>query len=533
VSVALIVAAVAALAQGAGAGAARPAADGAYDLVIRGGRVIDGSGNPWIAADVGVRGGRVAAVGRLEEARASATIDARGRVVAPGFIDVHTHLEDKLESRPTADNFVADGVTTAVTGNCGASKTDLAAWAATLRRAGGVSLNVASLVGHNSVRRAVMGMAMREPTADEARRMEALVEAAMRAGAVGLSTGLIYTPGTYAKTAEIAALARVAGRGGGVYVSHIRNEGDAVLLAIDEALSIGREAGLPVHISHFKIANKRLWGGSAETLARVESARRDGLDVTIDQYPYAASSTSLQVLLPAWALEGGADKLKERLADAALRKKIAAEMKDTIRRRNGRERLDYVVVAQCTWDRTLEGKSVAQINRERRRRPRLEDEIQTVLDVVAGGPASAVYHSMDERDVERILRHPHTMVASDGGVQEPDVGVPHPRSYGTNARVLARFVRDKNLLRLEEAVRRMTSLPAQRFGLHDRGLLRPGHSADIVVFDEHAVADRATFEKPHAYAEGFSHVLVAGEVVWQEGRHTGRRPGKILFGATE
>jgi N-acyl-D-amino-acid deacylase len=498
-----------------------------YDLIVRGGRVLDGAGNPWYVADVGIRAGRIAAVGRLGQATAARTLDATGLVVAPGFVDVHAHVESNLRTRPTADNFLLDGVTTLVTGNCGGSEVDLPRFFADLR-AGGLSPNLATLIGHNSVRRTAMGTEQRAPRAEEMARMEALVDEAMRAGAVGLSTGLIYVPGTYADTAEVVALARVAARHGGVYASHIRSEGDQVFAAIEEAVDVGRQAGLPVQISHFKVSNQKLWGQSARTIAQVEAARAAGVDVTVDQYPYAASSTALSTLLPAWALAGGADALRGRLADAPTRARLAREMKDHIRGRNGRKRLDYAVVASCAWDRTRDGLSLSEINRRLGRRGRLEDEIQTVLEMMEQGGAQMVYHSMDERDVERILRVPYAMVASDAGVVEPGLGVPHPRAYGTNARVLGRYVREKGTLRLEEAVRRMTSLPAQRFGLADRGLLRAGSWADLAVFDAATVADRATYQAPHAASQGFRYVLVNGEVVVEEGRHTGARPGRVL-----
>jgi N-acyl-D-amino-acid deacylase len=500
--------------------AALLAAPGSYDLLIRNGRVIDGAGNPWYAADVAVKDGRIAAVGRL---------DAGGLVVAPGFIDVHTHIEGGIVRQPTADNFLFDGVTSVVTGNCGGSETDLPKFFANLRQ-GGISLNVATLVGHNSVRRAVMGTEQRDPTPEEQAKMEALVEKAMRDGAVGFSTGLIYIPGTYSKTAEVVGLARAAARHGAIYTSHMRSEGEGVFAAIDEALQIGREAGMPVEISHFKVANKKLWGESDRTIARVEQARAQGLDVTVDQYPYTASSTNLGVMLPSWALADGEEKVRARLSDPATRKRIASEMKEGIRKRNGRKHLDYAVVAASRSDPSVEGKSITAITRERGRKPKLEQEIETVLDLVGKGGAQMVYHSMDERDVERILRFPYTMVASDAGVIEAGRGVPHPRGYGSNARVLGRYVRERHAISLEEAIRKMTSLPAQRFRLSERGLVRPGMWADLVVFDPATVADAATYERPHATSTGFRFVLVNGTVVIEDGRHTGARPGVVLTG---
>jgi len=504
----------------------------AYDIIIRNGRVVDGTGNPWFVADVGIRSGRIAAIGRLcngGACPAKRTIDATGKVVAPGFIDVHTHVEDTVAQVPTADNYLFDGVTSIITGNCGGSKTELAAWFAELRAAG-LSINLGSLVGHNSVRRAVLGDEQRDPTAEEQTRMEALVEQAMRDGAVGLSTGLVYIPGTYSKTPEVAGLARAAAKWNGVYASHMRSEGDRIFEAIAEAIAIGRDAQIPVEISHFKISNKNLWGRSDKTIAAVEKARAEGLDVTVDQYPYTASSTTLGVLLPSWVHSGGEAARNARLADPKTRRKIAAQMVETISRRNGRARLNYVVVASCKWDRTLEGKSITQINAMKKRSPTLANEIQTVLEMMERGGAAMIFHAMYEPDVERILRYPWAMVASDGSVTEFGVGVPHPRSYGTNARVLGRYVREKNTIRLEEAIRKMTSLPAQRFRLADRGQLRAGAWADVVVFDPKTVRDVATFAKPHAYSEGFSHVLVNGVVVIEDGKHTGARPGQILRG---
>jgi N-acyl-D-amino-acid deacylase len=504
-------------------------AQAGYDLVIRGARIVDGSGNPWYQADIGIREGRIAAIGRLTNDGARRVLEAGGRIVAPGFIDVHTHAESGLRSGPTAENFLFDGVTSIVTGNCGGSETGLAKFFADLRQSG-ISINVSTLIGHNSVRREVMGTEQRDPTAEELLKMEALVDTAMREGAVGLSSGLIYVPGTYSKTPELIALARAAAKHNGVYASHMRNEGDQVLAAIAETVQIGREAHLPVEISHFKISNKRHWGMSKRTIEAVEQARAAGIDVTVDQYPYTRSSTNLGILLPSWTLAGGQAELAKRLADPIIQKKIVTEMKNDLRKRSGRKSLDYAVVAGCRWDSSLEGKSVSLINKEKGRRGRLEDEIQTVLEMMEKGGASMVYATMDDEDLERIMRFPYAMVASDAGITEFGRGVPHPRAYGTNARVLGRYVREKKILSLEEAIRKMTSLPAQRFRLMDRGLVRPGMWADLVVFDEKTVIDRASFEKPHAYAEGFQYVLVNGDVVIENGKHTGARPGRVLLG---
>jgi N-acyl-D-amino-acid deacylase len=489
-------------------------------------------------ADVGIRGGRVAAIGRLcasggdastaPSCPAQRTLDARGLYVAPGFIDVHTHSERGIKERPEASNFLFDGVTSIVSGNCGGSDTNLAEVFAELR-AKGIAINYSTLVGHNAVRRTVMGSEQRDPTAEEQAQMEALVEQAMRDGAVGLSTGLIYVPGTYSKTPEVVGLARAAARHNGVYASHIRNEGTGVFDAIAEAVQVGREAGMPVEISHFKVTYKKMWGKSPQTIAQVEKARAEGFDVTVDQYPYTASSTNLGTMLPSWALAGGQEKIRERLADAAMRKKIASEMKASFKR-SGRKRLDYAYTASCRWDESLNGKNITQINKEKRRKGNLDQEIQTVLDMMEKGGCGMVYHSMNEEDVVRIMQFPYAMVASDAGILEFGAGVPHPRGYGTNARVLGRYVREQKVIRLEEAIRKMTSLPAQRFRLTERGLVRPGMWADVVVFDAGKVRDAATFEKPHAYAEGFRYVLVNGVVTIEEGHHSGARAGQVLLG---
>jgi N-acyl-D-amino-acid deacylase len=497
-----------------------------FDLLIRNARVVDGTGNPWYRADIGVRSGRIAAVGNLREATASRTIDARERVVAPGFIDVHTHVEGTVEKLPRGDNYLMDGVTTIVTGNCGGSVADLAALFARLEKIG-IGLNIASLIGHNTVRREVMGTANRHATAEEIARMRALVEQGMRDGAVGFSTGLIYIPGTYSSSDEVVALAKAAARHGAVYASHMRDEGARVLEAIEEALRVGREAGMRVQLSHFKIDSRRLWGSSEKSLALVEKARRDGVDVVVDQYPYDRSSTNLGITLPSWALADGPEEVKKRLADPATRARIAREMEQKVKSL-GHKNYSYAMVASCEFDRTLEGKTITEIAVLRGRRKKLKDEIETILEIQAAGGAQMVYHSMGEKDVDRIMRYPNTSVASDGGIREFGVGVPHPRSYGTNARVLDEYVRERGVLTLEDAIRKMTSLPARTFGFRDRGQAREGFWADLVIFDPARVQDKATFQQPHQYAEGFDFVLVNGVLMVEDGKLTDARGGKAL-----
>ncbi len=497
------------------------------DILIRNGRVIDGTGNSWYVADLAIRDGRIAAIGKLDHFTAVRIIDAARQIVAPGFIDVHAHVELGLFDNPTANNYVHDGVTTVITGNCGGSADSLKEFFERIDREG-VSINVASLVGHNTIRRQVLGLANRTASAGEQARMEWLVGQAMKEGAVGLSTGLIYLPGVYSSTDEVIGLARAAARHRGIYASHMRNEGNKVADAINEALNIGRAANMPVQISHFKVAAPANWGRSNETLAMIEGARAEGLDVTIDQYPYAASSTTLSVMLPDWAVEGGNSEIKKRLADPAQRGKIAAEIPDSAKQ-NKRPDFSYAVVARHAADASLNGKNLSLINREKGRAATMESEIETLLDLLSAGGAQMVFHGLHEDDVRHIMRYPFNMVGADGGVQNGK-GMPHPRSYGTNARVLGKYVREEKIMTLEEAIRRMTSLAAQKFQLKDRGLLREGMAADIVIFDEKQVIDKATFDNPHQLSVGFSHVIVNGKSVIDTGRHAGSRSGVALRG---
>lgn len=496
-----------------------------YDLVITNARVVDGTGNPWFRADVAIKSGRIARVGRVAAGEARRVIDARGQIVAPGFIDVHTHVENIYE-QPDAENFVRMGVTTLVTGNCGGSALDVGKF---LGRANDthVAVNLATLVGHNTVRRAVFGEADRRPTPEELEKMKALVERAMQDGAVGLSTGLYYVPGAYAKTDEVVELAKIAARYGGVYATHMRDEGGAVADSIRESIEIGERAGLPVEISHFKISTKRLWGQSNMTLGLVRDARRRGLSVTVDQYAYTASSTSLDSRLPDWVEEGGREEGKKRIADPAQHARILSEMKNSLKK-SGFKDFSYASVASYATKHEYDGKNILEITKLARGKMDIDSQVEQILEMYSAGGAAMVYHSMGEEDVRRIMREPFTMIASDSGVRKFGEGVPHPRGYGNNARVLGEYVRSLGLISLEDAVRKMTSLPAQTFGLRDRGMLREGMAADLVIFDDAAVSDPATFDKPHQYAVGFSYVLVNGEVVLDSGRMTGARPGAAL-----
>jgi N-acyl-D-amino-acid deacylase len=502
-----------------------PVGAASCDLIIRHGRVADGTGNPAYFADVAIQDGRVVAIGRVA-GRADQEIDARGMIVAPGFIDVHTHA-DELAEMPEAENFLRMGVTTVVAGNCGGSALDIAKAFREIEEKR-VCINFATLIGHGTVRGKAMGGSFnRPPTAEELERMRGLVEQAMKEGAVGLSTGLIYAPSVYGQTDEIIALAKVVARSDGIYATHQRNEGTGIIGSLDEAIRIGREAGIRVEVSHIKLAGEKAWGRADEVLAHIEKARAEGLDITQDQYAYTASSTGMSQLIPDDALEGGRDEFRKRLDDPAQKARIVEGMREKIRDR-GRADYAYAVIASYRHDPSCNGLSIVQAAKKMRGADTLDDQIETILEIQRNGGATGVFHGMSEDDLKAFMRHPNTMVACDSGLRKLGEGVPHPRGYGDNARVLARYVRELKVLRLEEAIRKMTSLPATTFRFEGRGLLRPGNWADIVVFDPEKVRDFSTYNDPHHYSEGFRHVLVNGVPVIKDDQLTGARPGKAL-----
>jgi N-acyl-D-amino-acid deacylase len=494
-----------------------------YDLVIRHGRIVDGTGNPGFFADLAVNGGRIVAVGRVQ-GEANIEIDATGLVVAPGFIDVHTHAEE-IDESPLAENFVRMGVTTLVLGNCGSSALNVGRYFKRLE-ATNVSPNIATLVGHGTVRGEAMGGSfMRPPTVEELENMKAMVEGAMKDGAVGLSTGLIYLPGTFSKTEELIELAKVAARHDGIYASHMRDEGHEIFEALDEVFRIAREAGIRAEISHLKLSGKSNWGQTAKVIAAIEKARAGGLDITQDQYLYTASSTGISQLVPEKYREAG--KFKSNLADPEQKARMIAEMKRNLKR-GGREDYAYAVIASYRHDPSFNGLNIVEAAQKKGGTSSLDDQIELILDIQNNGGASGVFHGISEDDLQAFLRHPNTMIASDSSVRKFQEGAPHPRGYGNNARLLARYVRELKLLRLEDAIRRMTSLPANTFRLKDRGLIREGSWADLVVFDPANVQDEAKFNDPHHYATGFAWVLVNGIPVVKKDQHTGARPGKML-----
>lgn len=508
------------------AGAAGHAQTPAYDVIVRGGRVVDGTGAPARRADIAIKDGRIAAIGSVSGSAAS-EVDASGKVVAPGFIDVHTHA-DELDRQPQPEHFLRMGVTTIVAGNCGGSSLPLADALAKIEEAR-PAINYATLVGHNTVRRAVMETGRRAATPAELERMRAIVRQAMLDGAVGFSTGLQYVPGTYAETSEIVELAKVSGRNGGLYASHMRNEGTELEKAVAEALAIGEQAQCPVQISHLKVDSPANWGASAKALSLVEAARRRGMVVNADQYAYSAASSSLGIRFPSWVLEGGQDAINTRLDDAEQWARIKKEMRGLIRER-GIEEYDFAVVAQYRPDPTRNGLSIKQIAMRERKKDDLDTQLEVMREMLRAGGASMVYHFMSEDDIARIMRDPHVSFASDSGLNRIGEGVPHPRGYGNNARVLGMYVRDRKVIGLEEAIRKMTSVPAAHFGFADRGIIAEGRAADLVVFDPARVGDPASYEKPHQYAVGFSDVIVNGVPVIRGGTLTEARPGVVLRG---
>jgi len=496
-----------------------------YDVIIRNGRVIDGAGNPAYFADIAITNGKIAAIGRID-GDARTELDAKGDVVAPGFIDVHTHADD-ITDLPLGENFVRMGVTTIVVGNCGGSELDLAKLFHNIEDKH-VSPNVASLIGHNTVRgKAMGGSFMRPPTAEEMASMKTMVEQGMKDGAVGLSTGLIYLPGTFAKTPEIIELAKVASAYDGIYTSHMRDEGTGISNSLAELFRIAREAHIRAEISHIKLSGNASWNKADQVLAAIEQARAEGLDITEDQYAYTASSTGIGQLVPDAALEGGHKKFLERLTDPKQKAEIIDGMKAMLAK-NGRTNYAYAVIAYYDHNTNLNGLNIPEAAKAVRGSDSIEDQMEVILDIETHHGASGVFHGMNEADLQKFMQFPNTMIASDSGVREFGKGFPHPRGYGDNARVLAHYVRDLRILRLEDAIRKMTSLPAETFRFKDRGLLREGNWADVVVFDPATVEEHSTYKDPHHYATGFKYVLVNGVTVVENDKHTGAKPGMAL-----
>ena len=523
------------------------------DVVVRGGQVADGSGAPLYAADIGITGDSIVRIGNIDDEDGRTSIDASGLVVCPGFVDAHTHSDITIMVEPKAESAVRQGVTTQVFPNCGMGlapavgealqdietrvgrfgiEVDWRTVGEYFQRVQAMkpSINIVPMVAQGTVRMAVMGYSKEAPSPSQLEAMKEHVEEAMQSGARGLCSGLRYVPSGYATTGELIELAKVVASHGGLYASHMRSEGDNGdwFDAIEEALAIGRGADLPVQISHLKAVGTDVWGKSKNALSMIEDARASGLDVMCDQYPYEATSSTLLVLFPQWSQEGGVDAFLERASDTEQGVEIQASFTRSLAMRGGGSRM---TVSEYSPDSSLEGKTLAQIAKLSH-----ASEFDTALDLLtrSGGQVSMVFHTLEEDDIERIFVRPFVMVASDGSALAPYGKLasgyyPHPRNYGCFPKVLGDFVRDRGLVSIEEAVRKMTYLPAERFGLERRGQIQPGWFADVTIFDPDTVADMATFERPQEYPTGISHVIVNGEVVVERGAHTGNSPGRVLF----
>ena len=491
-----------------------------YDVLILNGSVYDGKGGDPIVTDIAIKDSMIVTMGELDNAKADKIIDASGLAVSPGFIDMHTHIEPIMELN-SCESHVRQGVTTSLGGPDGSSPYPLKPYMDSLQQKG-VGMNVAYLVGHNTIRRNIMGLEDRAPTAEELKAMEAEVDSAMKDGAFGISTGLKYLPGAFSKVDEVISLSKVASSYGGIYTSHLREEGLGLFDAVAEAIKISEDADIPVVLTHHKAIGKPMWGKSARTLAMVDSARAKGLDIKMDQYPYAASYTGISVLIPSWARAGGQEAFKERVADPVLRDRIKNGIVFNILNDRGGSDLDRVQFAKVEWQPELEGKTLKYWCEQNDLEPSVENGADMVIKAQLNGGASCVFHAMAEEDVERI------MIGSDGRLVEPGMGHPHPRWYGTFPRVLGRYVREKNTLELSEAIRKMTYLPAQSLNLSDRGLIKEGLRADITIFNPETVIDKATFEKPHQYSEGIEFVIVNGSLAVDNGEFKDIKSGIVL-----
>ena len=512
---------------------------GAYDVVIRNGRVLDGAGNPWIAADVGIRDGRFAKIGVIPE-KGTTEIDARGKYVSPGWIDVMDQSGSALRRNPLAENKLLMGATTAIAGEGGTPvpASQIPAYFNQLETQG-ISINFGTYFSETQARVAVLGMSARAPNAQELDRMRAIVDTAMRAGAMGLTTALIYPPSSYATTDEIAEVAKAAARYGGIYASHIRGEGKEVVQSVQEAITIGERAGMPVEIFHLKVAHQPAWGILMDSIRMVvEAARARGVDVAADLYVYTAGGTGLEATIPSWAMEGGADSLRARLNNPEIRARLKREQQ------TGVPGWWNIIEAAGGWDRIVlanarnpenskyNGKSLAVIAREMNKEP-----ADAAMDLVlqGSGRVMAIYHMMSEKDVETALRFPWTSIGSDAGAiavagSGDDLGLPHPRAFGNLVRVIAEYVKQRHVLTLEEGVRKMTSWPATRYRLANRGTIKEGNWADVTIFDLATLQDRSTYEKPMEYPTGIEWVLVNGVVTIANGKHTGAKAGKVIYG---
>lgn len=495
-----------------------------YDIIIKGGTIYDGSSSEAYIGDIGIKSGKILTIGDLKNESAEKIINADGLAVSPGFIDMHTHLEPIMEM-PFAESLVRQGVTLALGGPDGGGPWPFGEYLDSLSKMN-LGINVAFLVGHNTIRKEVMGMEDREPTAEELELLKNYVKSAMEEGAFGISTGLKYLPGTFSKLDEIIALSNVSGKMGGIYTSHLREEGLGLIDAVEEAIVISREANIPVVLTHHKAIGVSMWGASTRTLALVDSARKAGLDIMMDQYPYAASHTGISVLIPSWALEG--DKFAERVLDPVLRDSIKAGIVFNIVNDRGGSDLRRIQFSRVEWNKNLEGKTMHEWAILEGMEPTVENGAELTIRAQLNGGTGTIYHAMDEKDVENIMRHPMTMIGSDGRLSQPGDGHPHPRAYGTFPRVLGLYVREKKILPLHIAIHKMTGLSAASLGLKDRGLIKEGYVADLTIFDPAKIIDKSTFSDPHQYPEGIPYVLIDGKFAVENGVFLKAPIGKVI-----
>lgn len=501
-------------------------ANQSYDVLIVNGTVYDGKGSPGKKTDIAIKDGRILKIGDLKDSKADKIIDATNLAISPGFIDMHAHLEPIMEGANCSSS-LHQGVTTALGGPDGSSPFLLKSYLDSLESYP-LGINVAYLIGHNTVRKLVMNLDNRAPTPEELAGMKEKIEQAMKDGAFGISTGLKYLPGAFSKVDEVIELARVAGKHGGFYTSHLREEGLGLIPAVQEAIQIAHDAEIPIVLTHHKVVGKPSWGNSKITLQMVDSANQAGLDIQIDQYPYTASATTLSILIPTWAMAGGNEEFKKRVKDPEMRKKIKEEILYNILNDRGAGDIKNIQLSKVAWLKEIETKTLADYALLKGIAPTPENGADLIIEVQEKGGASVIFYAMNEEDVKNIMKHPKTMIASDGTISFIGIGYPHPRSYGTFPRVLGKYVREDKVLTLEEAIKKMTYLPAQRMGLKDRGTIANGSFADVVIFDPKTIIDKASFENPHQFPDGILYVLVNGVVSIYKGELTNEFSGKVL-----
>ncbi|MET2986336.1 N-acyl-D-amino-acid deacylase family protein [Aureibaculum conchae] len=500
-----------------------------YQIVLKNGNVNVGDGTPSKIMDIGINADTIAFIGNIDPKNADSVIDVSGLIVAPGFIDMHAHL-DPIFKHPDAKSALTQGITTSLGGPDGGGFWPFGSRLDSIAELP-LGMNVAYLVGHNQIRKAVMQMDNREPTVEELSKMKTMVSQAMNDGAFGISTGLKYLPGAFSKVDEVIEMSKSASEKGGIYTSHLREEGLGLLEGVSEAIQIGEKANIPIILTHHKAIGKPVWGFSKKTLKMVDSARALGIDVMIDQYPYNASYTSISVLIPAWARAGGQKEFIKRTENKKLKDSILAGIEFNILNDRGGGDLNRVQLAKTPWDETLSGKTLKFWAERENLEPNAKNGALLVLKAQLTGGGTAIYHAMDEKDIQRIMQHPQTMIGSDGRLTyTDDEGWPHPRWYGTFPRVLGHYVRELNVLDLPTAIKKMTSMPADRLGLSKRGRLKVGNYADITIFDSETVIDKSIYTDPHHYSEGIKYVFVNGVLTINDAMLTENRGGKVLRG---